>query len=146
LKLVSTIPISGLKDGDFDHFATDVGGHRLFLTAEENGKVQVFDTNSNKLVRTIEDLKAPHAILYRKDVKRLFIVDGDASEVKVYNSDSYQMTGEIKLSIDADSIAYDPATNHLYVVNGGREAHTPYSLISVVDTNSSTRTVLRRWY
>jgi DNA-binding beta-propeller fold protein YncE len=139
LKLVSTIPIPGLKDGDFDHFATDVEGHRLFLTAEENGKVQVFDTNSNKLVRTIEDLKAPHAILYRKDVKRLFIVDGDASEVKVYNSDSYQMTGEIKLSIDADSIAYDPATNYLYVVNGGREAHTPYSLISVVDTNSSKK-------
>jgi DNA-binding beta-propeller fold protein YncE len=49
------------------------------------------------------------------------------------------MTGEIKLSIDADSIAYDPATNYLYVVNGGREAHTPYSLISVVDTNSSKK-------
>jgi len=27
----------------------------------------------------------------------------------------------------------------LYVVNGGREAHTPYSLISVVDTNSSKK-------
>jgi DNA-binding beta-propeller fold protein YncE len=139
LKLVATIPIPGLKDGDFDHFAPDVEGHRLFLTAEENGKVLVFDTNSNKLIRTIEDLKAPHAILYRKDVKKLFIVDGDASAVKIYNSDSYQMTGEIKLSIDADSIAYDPATNYLYVVNGGREAHTPYSFISVVDTNSSKK-------
>jgi DNA-binding beta-propeller fold protein YncE len=139
LKLVATIPIPGLKDGDFDHFAPDVEGHRLFLTAEENGKVQVFDTNSNKLIRTIEDLKAPHAILYRKDVKKLFIVDGDASAVKVYNSDSYQMIDQIKLSIDADSIAYDPATNYLYVVNGGREAHTPYSFISVVDTNSSKK-------
>src|ERR1700681_4443464 len=139
LKLVATIPIPGLKDGDFDHLAPDVEGHRLFLTAEENGKVLVFDTNSNKLIRTIEDLKAPHAILYRKDVKKLFIVDGDASAVKIYNSDSYQMTGEIKLSIDADSIAYDPATNYLYVVNGGREAHTPYSFISVVDTNSSKK-------
>jgi DNA-binding beta-propeller fold protein YncE len=139
LKLVATIPIPGLKDGDFDHFAPDVEGHRLFLTAEENGKVEVFDTNSNKLIRTIEDLKAPHAILYRKDVKKLFIVDGDASAVKIYNSDSYQMTGEIKLSIDADSIAYDPATNYLYVVNGGREAHAPYSFISVVDTNSSKK-------
>src|ERR1700730_7556298 len=101
LKLVATIPIPGLKDGDFDHFAPDVEGHRLFLTAEQNGKVQVFDTNSNKLIRTIENLKAPHAILYRKDVKKLFIVDGDASAVKIYNSDSYQMTGEIKVAIDA---------------------------------------------
>src|SRR6202165_4180 len=139
LKLVATIPIPGLKDGDFDHFAPDVEGHRLFLTAEENGKVQVFDTNSNKLIHTIEDLKAPHAILYRKDLKKLFIVDGDASAVKVYDSDNYQMTAEIKVAIDADSIAYDPATNYMYVVTGGREAHTPYSLISVIDTNNSKK-------
>jgi DNA-binding beta-propeller fold protein YncE len=139
LKLVETIPLPGLKDGDFDHFAPDVDGHRLFLTAEENGKVQVLDTNTNKLIHTIEDLKAPHAILYRRDLKKLFIVDGDASAVKVYDSDSYQMTGEIKVAIDADSIAYDPATNYMYVVTGGREAHTPYSLISVIDTNDSKK-------
>jgi YVTN family beta-propeller protein len=136
LKLVATIPLPGLHDGDFDHFAPDVDGHRLFLTAEENGKVVVIDTGTNKVIHTIEDLKAPHAILYRKDLKKLFIVDGDASAVKVYDSDSYQMIGGIKVAIDADSIAYDPATNYLYVVTGGREAHTPYSLISVIDTNS----------
>src|SRR6266403_5152711 len=139
LKLVETIPLPGLKDGDFDHFAPDVDGHRLFLTAEENGKVQVLDTNTNKLIHTIEDVKAPHAILYLQDLKKLFIVEGDASAVRVYDSDSYQAVGEIKVSIDADSIAYDPATNYLYVVNGGREAHTPYSLISVIDTNNSKK-------
>jgi DNA-binding beta-propeller fold protein YncE len=139
LKLLVTIPLPGLKDGDFDHFTPDVDGHRLFLTAEANGKVQVFDANTNKLIHTIEDLKAPHAILFRKDLKKLFIVDGDDSAVKVYDSDSYVMVGQIKLSIDADSIAYDPATKYVYVVNGGREAHTPYSLISVVDTNSSKK-------
>src|SRR2546429_9497309 len=36
LKLVATIPLPGLKDGDFDHFATDIDGHRLFLT--DHGK------------------------------------------------------------------------------------------------------------
>jgi DNA-binding beta-propeller fold protein YncE len=139
LKLVATIPLPGLHDGDFDHFAPDVEGHRLFLTAEENGKVLVIDTSTNKLVHTIEDLKAPHAILYRKDLKKLFIVDGDASAVKVYNSDTYQKVGEIAVAIDADSIAFDPATNYLYVVAGGREAHTPYSFISVIDTNTSKK-------
>jgi DNA-binding beta-propeller fold protein YncE len=63
-------------------------------------------------------------------------VEGDASAVKVYDSDTFKMAGEIKVSVDADSIAYDPKTNYLYVVNGGREAHTPYSLISVIDTNT----------
>ncbi|HXM21967.1 MAG TPA: hypothetical protein VN948_11970 [Terriglobales bacterium] len=137
LKLVETIPLPGLHDGDFDHFTPDIDGHRLFLTAEANGKVVVIGTSANKVVHTIEDLEAPHAILYRKDLKKLFIVDGDASAVKVYDSESYQKVGEIKVAIDADSIAYDPATNYLYVVAGGREAHTPYSLITVIDTNSS---------
>lgn len=139
LKLVDTIPLPGLKDGDFDHFTPDIEGHRIFLTAEENGKVQVFDTNTNKLIHTIEDLKAPHAVLYRADLKKLFIVDGDDSAVKVYDSDSYQMSGQIKVAIDADSIAYDPATKYVYVVAGGRAAHTPYSLISVIDTDASKK-------
>ena len=139
LKLVATIPLPGLHDGDFDHFALDVPGHRLFLTGEENEKVVVLDTSANAVIHTMEDIKAPHAILYRPDLKKLFIVEGDASAVRVYDSDSYKPAGEIKVSIDADSIAYDDATHYLYVVNGGREAHTPYSLISVVDTNSSKK-------
>jgi hypothetical protein len=136
LKLVATIPLPGLHDGDFDHFAPDIAGHRLFLTGEENEKVVVLDTNENTVIHTMEDIKAPHAILYRPDLKKLFIVEGDASAVRVYDSDNYKPAGEIKVSIDADSIAYDETTHYLYVVNGGREAHTPYSLISVVDTNS----------
>ena len=64
---------------------------------------------------------------------------GDASAVQVYDSEGYKLLGEIKVSIDADSIAYDPATHYLYVVNGGREAHTPYSLISVIDTDNSKK-------
>jgi len=136
LKLVATIPLPGLKDGDFDHFAADVDGHRLFLTDEENDKVDVLDAKTNQRIHTMQDIKAPHAILFRKDLKKLFIVEGDASAVKVYDSDTFKPVGEIKVSIDADSIAYDPSTNYMYVVNGGREAHTPYSLISVIDTNS----------
>jgi YVTN family beta-propeller protein len=139
LKQVASIPLPGLKDGDFDHFTVDLDGHRLFLTAEENDKIEVLDTNTNQVIHTIEDVKAPHAILFRKDAKKLFVVEGDASAVKVYDSDSYKPLGEVKVSIDADSIAYDPATSYLYVVSGGRAAHTPYSFISVIDTNNTKK-------
>jgi DNA-binding beta-propeller fold protein YncE len=105
-KLVATIPLPGLHDGDVDHFAPDVDGHRLFLTGEENEKVLVLDSNTNQLIHTIEDVKAPHAILFRRDLTKLFIVAGDASAVQVYDSDTYKLLGETKVSIDADSIAY----------------------------------------
>jgi DNA-binding beta-propeller fold protein YncE len=139
LKLVHKISLPALHDGDFDHFGKDLKGNRLFLTAEANGTVEVFDARSNKLIHTIKGLKSPHAILYRDDVDKLFVVDGDASEIKVYNATTYDLLGHIALSIDADSMAYDPATQYMYVVNGGREAKTPYSLISVIDTNNSTK-------
>jgi DNA-binding beta-propeller fold protein YncE len=139
LKLAATIPLPGLKDGDFDHFAPDVGGNRLFLTAEENDKLEVLDAKANLRIRTIEDVKAPHSALFRPDLKKLFLVEGDASAVKVYDTENFKLPGEIKLSIDADSMAYDPATHYMYVVNGGRAAKTPYSVISVVDTNASKK-------
>lgn len=139
VKLVQTIPLPDLKEGDFDHFAADIEGHRLFLTAEKNGAVEVFDTSANKLIHTISGLDEPHAILFRRDSKKMFVVDGGASEVKIYDGDSYQLLGKVTLTVDADSMAYDPATKYMYVVNGGREAKTPYSLISVIDTSSSKK-------
>src|SRR5215472_12526210 len=139
LKLVQSIPLPGLKEGDFDHFTIDLEGHRLFLTAEANGLVQIFDTRTNKLVHTIRGLEAPHSMVYRSDVKRLCVVDGDASEIKVFDTDTYELVGRITLYIDADSQAYDPQTKLMYVVSGGREAHTPYSYISVVDTTQSKK-------
>jgi len=36
-------------------------------------------------------------------------------------------------------IVYDPATKYFYIVNGGREAKTPYCLISVVDAVSGKK-------
>ena len=139
LKLVATIPLPGLKDGDFDHFAPDIDGQRLFLTAEENNKLEVLDAKANKRIQTIDDAKAPHSALYRKDLQKLFVVEGDASAVKIYDADTFKVVGEVKLSVDADSMAYDPATHYMFVVNGGREAHTPYSLTSVVDTNAQKK-------
>ena len=139
LKLIATIPLPGLKDGDFDHFAPDIDGQRLFLTAEENNKLEVLDAKANKRIQTIDDAKAPHSALYRKDLKKLFVVEGDASAVKIYDADTFKVVGEVKLSVDADSMAYDPATHYMFVVNGGREAHAPYSLTSVVDTNAQKK-------
>lgn len=136
---LETIPLPGLHDGDFDHFTVDLPGHRLFLTAEENSAVEVFDLRTNKLIHTIPDVKAPHSMAYRADLKKLFVVDGDAAEVKIYQSDSYKQIGSIKMEEDADSSAYDPSTKYLYVVNGGKGAKQASTLISVIDTTTAKK-------
>ena len=137
LQLSQTIPLPELHDGDFDHFAVDLHGNRLFVAAEENSKVLIFDLRTNKLLHTITDLKAPHAILLREDLKKLFVVDGDIPACKIYDSNTYQAIATIPLLNDADSMAYDADTKYLYIVNGGREAHVPYERISKIDTTTN---------
>lgn len=139
LKLVQTVPLPGLKDGDFDHFTADVDGNRLFLTAEENSKVEVFDLKTNKLIHTISDLKAPHSMLYRADLKKLFVVDSDLGEVKVYDGTSYEPAGSIKVRDGADSAGYDPSSKYLYVVDGGKDAKMPNAYLDIIDTSSSKK-------
>jgi len=137
LQLLHTTLLPDLHEGDFDHFTPDVAGNRLFATAEENSKVLIFDLKTNELIHTISDLKAPHSMLYRADLKKLFVVDGDLGEIKIYETVSYKPTGSIKLKEGADASAYDPSTKYLYVVNGGKDAKLPNSYITVIDTDAA---------
>src|SRR5437660_10424048 len=133
LKLLHSTPLPELKDGDFDHLTADVAGNRLFVTAEENSKVLVFDLKTDKLIHTIADLKAPHSMLYRADLKKLFVVDSDLGEVKIYDTDTYKPTGSVKVREGADASGYDPSTKYFYVVNGGKDAKLANAYISVID-------------
>jgi hypothetical protein len=139
VKLVSSIPLPDLKDGDFDHFTADVEGNRLFVTAEENSKVEVFDTKTNKLIHTIDGLKAPHSMLYRGDLKKLFVVDSDLGEVRIYETTSYKPAGTIKVRDGADSSGYDPSTKFLYVVDGGKDAKLPNAYLDIIDTTEAKK-------
>src|SRR5487761_1647190 len=103
LKLIQTIPVPGLHDGDFDHFMINLPSHRLFLAAEDNGKVIVIDTRTSKILHVIAGLKSPHSMIFRRSLNKLFVVDGDASEIKVYNGSTYQLIAHIPMTIDADS-------------------------------------------
>jgi YVTN family beta-propeller protein len=139
LKLVHSIELPDLKDGDFDHFAVDLAGNRLFVTAEENSKVVVFDLKTNKVIKTINDLKAPHSMLLRPDLQKLFVVDSDLGEVKIYNTETYEPAGTIKVREGADSSGYDPSTKYLYVVDGGKDAKLPNAYLEILDTNTSKK-------
>jgi DNA-binding beta-propeller fold protein YncE len=132
LRLVQTIPVEGARH--WDHFGVDLKGSRLFVSSEEEPAVEVFDLKTNKHITTLTGFKEPHNVMPFPDLKKIYVVDGGASEIKVFDYDSYKLIGHIALTIDADPFLYDPASKLLYVVNGGREAHTPTCLVSIVDT------------
>ncbi len=139
LKLVQTIKLPEEIKGRFDHFAVDLSGNRLFATPEDNHAVLVFDLRTGKLLHTIKGIGKPHAILYREDLNQIYVTDGDAGDLKIFDSKTYALKSSVKLLEDADSIGYDPATKYLYIDNGGGDVHETYSMLSVVDTTSGKK-------
>lgn len=139
LKLAQTYKLPADVKGNFDHFAIDLKGNRLFATPEAYKSVLVFDLKTGNLIHKISGIEKPHAILFREDLKRLYVTDGEAGDVKIVDSDSYQIVSTVKLLEDADSIGYDPGTKFLYIDNGGGDVHQTYSMLSVVDTTAGKK-------
>jgi len=140
LKLAQTIPLPGLKNGDFDHFALDSAGQRLFLAAEENSTIVVIDLRTNKLIGKIAGAKAPHSLGYNSETKKLYVVDdGGPNQVEIFDGTSFKLVGTIPMGAHADVSIYDPSSKLFYVGNGGRQAKEPFTTISVVDTTSDKK-------
>lgn len=125
--------------GRFDHLTVDLRGHRLFVTAETAHQVLVFNLRDGKFIRAISDIGIPHAVFYREDLDRIYVTDGGAGELKIYDGKTYKLLGSAPLRVDADSVGYDPATHYLYIDDGGGDAHESFSMLSVVDTTSGKK-------
>jgi len=140
LRLAQTIPLPGLKDGDFDHFQVDTAGMRLFLAAEENSAIEVIDLRTNKVVQKITATKAPHSIGYNAELKKLYVVDdGGPNQVEVFDGTTFKLLTAIPMDAHADVSIYDPATQLFYVGNGGRQAKEDFTLVSVIDTKTDKK-------
>jgi len=137
LRLAHTIDLPGVRK--WDHFGVDLKGNRLFVASEEEPAVEVFDLRTNKHLQSLTEFKEPHNVLPLPELKKIYVVDGEASEIKILDYDSYKLIGRTELTIDADPVVYDSSSKFLYVVNGGREAKTPTCLISIVDTTTGKK-------
>jgi len=139
LKLIQTISLAPDVKGHFDHFEVDLKGSRLFATPEDFKAVLVFDLKSGKLIHKLGGIEKPHAVLFRADVNRIYVTDGEAGDVKIFDGTSYAPLANVKLLEDADSIGFDSATNYLYIDNGGGDVHEKYSMLSIVDTTANKK-------
>src|SRR5487761_558587 len=139
LKLVAKYKMPADIKGRFDHLGVDLRGNRLFLAAETAHEVLVFNLRTGQYIRAITGIGSPHAMFCREDLDRIYITDGGAGELKIYNGKSYHLLESVKLKVDSDSIGYDPATHDLYIDDGGGDAHETFSMFSVVNTTTGEK-------
>src|SRR6266851_9767093 len=139
LRLVQAVQLPADLKGHFDHFEVDLKGNRLFATPEEYKSVLVFDLKTGKPVHKIGGIGKSHAVLYRGDVNRIYVTDGEVGDVKIFDGTTYAAKPSVKLLEDADSIGFDASTKYLYIDNGGGDVHQTYSMLSVVDTTAGKK-------
>ena len=118
--------------GDFDHFAVDLPGNRLFLAAEDHGTLEVFDLKSGRHLKTVKGFETPHSVFPIAQTHRLLVTDGSDS-VKLLDDQTLTPVATIKLHPGADSIGYDAGTGHLYIVTGGKDVKLQQSWLEEID-------------
>jgi DNA-binding beta-propeller fold protein YncE len=136
LTLAHTFPLPSAVKGHFDHFAIDLENHRLFTTPEGYKAVIVLDYQTGKVLHTIEGIGVPHAVLYRQDLSRIYVTDGEPGAVKIFDGKTYKLLKVVKLLAHTDSISYDSAAKDLYIITGGKQAKQEVSEIAVLNTTS----------
>jgi YVTN family beta-propeller protein len=109
LKLSRSFPLAAVK-GRIDHMSADVRGNRLFVAALGNNTVEVIDTNSGKVIRTLTGINAPQGILYIPDANRLVVASRTDGTIRFYDGTSYQLLKTVNKTSDADNLRYDPTT------------------------------------
>jgi len=135
MKLIATTPLPGFT-GDFDHFAVDLEGRRLFLTAEDHQTVEVFDLDG-KRIQSIAGFGQPHAILFMPDVNKFIVTDGDGfGAVHLVSGYDYKILNTIKLPPEVDGAVYNPADKYYYVESGSDEKGAQTHKINIIDTKA----------
>src|SRR6202163_4861625 len=97
LKLVQTVSVPGLAR-KWDNFGVDLKGNRLFVTSEEEPAVEVFDLKTYKHLRSLTELKEPHNVMPFAELNKIYVLDGEASEIKILDYEPYKLIGHIPLS------------------------------------------------
>ena len=100
----------------WDYITFDPSTRRLYIS--HNTEVKVLDADSGAAVGTIPDLKRVHGIALVPHLGRGFISDGGADEAVVFDLKTLKVTNHIKTGSNPDCIIYDPASKHVFTMNG----------------------------
>jgi DNA-binding beta-propeller fold protein YncE len=131
LTLAGTTDLPGYK-GDFDHFAIDEKGNRVFLAGEENHELEVLDRTSGAVVQRVPGFGVPHSLFFSPERNELLVIDGEKPS-PVLDAATLKVKRSYALAKGADSFGVDPATGHLWIVSGGKDVPQADSNLTEVD-------------
>ncbi len=112
---LNRFPVGG--EGHWDLLSYDAKRHHLFISRATH--VQVFDTDSGKLIGDIPDTKGVHGIAIAEDLNLGFTSNGMSNSVTVFNLSTLAVIQTLQISgVNPDVILYEPKTRHIVTFNG----------------------------
>jgi len=128
LKKYSFAAAEGSTREYFDYITVDSAARRVYVS--HGTEVKVLDADNGSLVGNITGLKTVHGVAVASEFGRGFISDGAQGKVIIFDLSSLKVTGEAKADKDADCVIYDPATKHVFAMNGDPHSTTVIDALS----------------
>jgi DNA-binding beta-propeller fold protein YncE len=120
------IPLPGVRGtrpnlgipGRIDHMAYDPVTKRLFVSALENGSLEVLDLEQGIRVQSIGGLSRPQGVVIVPASSCAVAACGGNGMAHVYDTRSLVERTNIDIGLDADNVRYDAAANAVYICYG----------------------------
>lgn len=118
--LFKKFPVNGAAK--WDYLTVDDVNRRLYLSHES--EVAVFDVDSGSAAGRIADTPGVHGIAIAPEAGRGFTSNGQAGNVTIFDLKSLAVISKVTVGKKPDAIIYDPATQRVFVMNGGGNTST----------------------
>ena len=111
------IPLPNVK-GRIDHLDINLREQVMYVAALANNSVEVVDLKNGKVIHSISGLNEPQGVCFIPQKHEIFVANGGNGVCYFYNASSFEKTGEVDLSSDADDVRYDSAGTKILVGYG----------------------------
>jgi YVTN family beta-propeller protein len=103
--------------GGWDYLTLDAAGQRLFISRADH--VDVVNTESGKVIGTIQNTQGVHGIALAEDLNRGYTSNGRTDSVTVFDLATLKVVKEVPVSgHNPDAILYEPSGKHVFTFNG----------------------------
>jgi DNA-binding beta-propeller fold protein YncE len=132
LRIVSVAPVDGATRR-FESQSLDAKTGVLFIADFEAGRVVVFDTKTNRVVKIIRDLPTAQGVLAVPELHRVYVSEPGTLEVAVIDETTYEVVARLPGGRSPGGMAWDSVRRKLYVSDAIGQTET------VIDARNNTR-------
>jgi len=118
--IIKKVAIPGM--GGWDYVTVDDAARRVYVSHAT--QVEVLNADTFELVGTIPNTPGVHGIAIASEFGRGFITAGKSDSVIIFDLKTLKTLGEVKVGKKPDAIMYDPATKHVFAMNGDSDSAT----------------------